>query len=119
VFHTLVQHLGYCAGCADERPLVVLEHGPRGLRAWLAGIGAEDRALSYACLVCGRTEHVPLTEAEDAEYDATLPRWADPLPALVVVPSPPRAVVRPQVRIITLPAGDLTPTYSHALALSA
>jgi hypothetical protein len=75
---------GFCAGCSDERPLVVVEHGPRGLRAWLSGAGPEDRTLSYGCLLCGRSEHVPLTEAEDADYDATLPTWPDILFAEVM-----------------------------------
>lgn len=80
---------GYCAGCATEQPLVLLEHGPRGLRAWLAGIGPEDRTLSYCCLVCGRSEHVPLTEEEDVDYDATLARWPDTfLEPVIVLPEP-------------------------------
>lgn len=79
---------GYCASCPEEQPLAVLEHGERGLRAWLAGVGPEDRTLSYTCLVCGRVEHVPSTEAEDAEHDAALLRWPDwvePAPAAAPV----------------------------------
>ena len=72
---------GFCAPCATERPLLLVEEGPRGLRAWWGGVGAEQRALSYTCGVCGRVEHVPATEAEDAEYDATLLRWPDWTPA--------------------------------------
>ncbi len=69
---------GYCAGChTDARPLLLLQHGARGLRAWLAGVGPDDRSLSYCCGVCGRVEFVPASEAEDRAYDLTLPRWPD------------------------------------------
>jgi hypothetical protein len=96
---------GYCADCDTERPLVLVEHGPRGLRAWLAGVGADDRALTYCCRLCGRNEHVPLTEAEDAEYDATLPTWPDtefeqplvlPVAATVAEPFVPVLVAVPE-----------------------
>lgn len=68
---------GFCASCPVEQPLLLVQTGPHGLRGWLAGAGAEDRSLSYACAVCGRVEHVPATEEEDAAYDATLVRWPD------------------------------------------
>lgn len=84
---------GYCAQCSTDMPLVLVEHGPRGLRAWLSGVGHEDRTLSYCCRVCGRDEHVPATEAEDADYDLTLRRWPDtflpvPAPEVIVLPEP-------------------------------
>lgn len=122
--------LGYCASCDTERPLIVVEHGPRGLRGWLAGIGPEDRTLSHTCRLCGRVEHVPLTEAEDAEYDLTLLRWPDTfLPALHLVPAPlpavvaPRLVVLPQprkpvVHVLTLPVEQVLATDDRLLALS-
>ncbi len=69
---------GYCAGCrTDDRRLLLVQHGPRGVRAWLAGVDADNRSLSYCCAVCGRVEFVPATEAEDRAYDLTLPRWPD------------------------------------------
>src|SRR4051812_25597002 len=68
---------GFCASCPEEQPLLLVESGPHGLRGWLSGAGAEDRTLSYSCAVCGRVEHVPATEEEDAAYDATLTRWPD------------------------------------------
>ena len=68
---------GFCASCPVEQPLLLVAHGPHGLRAWLAGAGPEDRTLSYSCQVCGRVEHVPATDAEDAGYDAGLLRWPD------------------------------------------
>lgn len=117
--HLLTRYAGYCAGCAAERPLALVEVGPRGVRAWLAGVGPEDRALSYCCQVCGRNEHVPLTEAEDAAYDVTLARWPD-FP-LALRPQVPLALPRPRpvVRVLTLPVDPVSPTWSHALALSA
>lgn len=118
MYHLLTRWNGYCAGCATERPLALVEAGPRGLRAWLAGIGPDDRALSYCCGVCGRVEHVPLTEAEDAEHDATLPRWPD---LDLTAPAVPAALPqqRPVVRVLTLPVAPVSPTWSHALALTA
>jgi hypothetical protein len=144
VYFSIAHHDGYCAGCHDERPLVVIEHGPRGLRAWLAGVGAEDRELSYSCLLCGRTEHVPLTEAEDVEYDATLATWPDwmpsvepvvpehvapvavvpePVPVTVVLPDTgpvvalPAAARKPLVRIMTLPTPRVEATDDQLLSL--
>lgn len=83
----LTSWTGFCAGCPVEQPLLLVESGPHGLRAWLSGAGPEDRTLSYACAVCGRVEQVPATEEEDAAYDATLVRWPDWVaePAAVVV----------------------------------
>ena len=77
MYFPLTTFEGYCASCETERPLLVIEHGARGFRAWLAGSGHEDRTLSHTCRVCGRNEHVPLTEAEDEAYDLTLRRWPD------------------------------------------
>jgi hypothetical protein len=97
--------------------------------AWLAGVGPEDRALSYSCLVCGRVEHVPPTEAEDAEYEATLPTWPDwtpvvqPVAAIAVMPEPVAAVIeapparRPVVRIVTMPVQRVGATDDNLLAL--
>lgn len=127
MYFPLAWYAGYCATCDTEQPLVLVEHGPRGLRAWLSGTGPEDRDLSYTCRVCGRVEHVPLTEAEDDEYAATLLTWPDTfLEAAAAVPTvvQPAAVVeddvyavaartllaappvpprRPTLRVITLP----------------
>ncbi len=70
--------IGYCADChADDRRLLLVQRGPRGVRAWLAGVGPDNRSLSYCCSVCGRVEFVPATEAEDRAYDLALPRWPD------------------------------------------
>src|SRR3954454_24397808 len=68
---------GFCASCPVEQPLLLVQSGPHGLRGWLSGAGPEDRTLSHVCAVCGRVEHVPATEEEDASYDAPLVRWPD------------------------------------------
>ena len=53
---------GWCDPCEVERPLVLTETGPRGLRAWLHGLGHEDRALTLTCAVCGEWQSVPHDE---------------------------------------------------------
>lgn len=107
---TVAEHDGYCVRCDTERPLVIQSHGGHGLRAWLAGVGPEDRELSYTCRVCGQLEHVPLTDAEDDEYAATLPTWPDwtpvQIPVLAQVPEP-----------IEVPAGDVFALAATRLAL--
>lgn len=113
-FATVASYDGYCVRCDGERPLVVQTRGAHGFRAWLAGVGLEDRDLSYTCRVCGQVEHVPHTQAEDDEYAATLPTWPD-LPVPVVAALPER---RPVVRVITLPGVRVSAT-DHLLALSA
>ncbi len=115
VYTPVAWHDGYCVGCDDEQPLVVTERGPRGLRAWLAGVGREDRTLSYTCRVCGQREQVPLTEAEDEEHAATLLCWPDwtphvspvaaaapvtAIPVTIIAMPAPRA---PLVHVLTLP----------------
>lgn len=118
---------GFCAPCATERPLVLVAYGRHGVRAWLAGVGPEDRALSYCCLVCGRLEQVPATEELDAEYDATLLRWPDHvvvaasvpvpgiLPLVALVPQPRRALVQ----VVTGSRPTVTATDGRLLSLVA
>ena len=105
-FATVASYDGYCVRCDVERPLVVQTRGAHGFRAWLAGVGLEDRELSYTCRVCGQVEHVPQTEAEDVEYAATLPTWPDWQPAVVVE----LHERRPVVRVITLPIARVSAT---------
>ena len=56
---------GWCDPCGTERPLVLVEIGPRGVRAWLGGVGIEDRALNLTCRVCGQWQSVPQHEEDD------------------------------------------------------
>jgi hypothetical protein len=58
---------GWCDPCGTERPLVLTEAGPRGLRAWTRGASWEDRELGLYCRVCGEHQVVPLQEEDDAE----------------------------------------------------
>ncbi|MDX6217504.1 MAG: hypothetical protein QOG99_3088 [Frankiales bacterium] len=90
-YRVITSWTGFCASCPAEQPLLLVSHGPHGVRAWLSGAGHEDRTLSYACSVCGRVEFVPATEDEDVYYDATLARWPDWIeeafePVLVTAP---------------------------------
>jgi hypothetical protein len=109
VYFPLAHYDGYCVSCDVEQPLVLLERGARGLRAWLAGVSHQDRSLSYTCLVCGRVEPVPLTEAEDAEYDTTLATWPDWSP--VVRPGP-----APVLEPILVAVGDVYAQAAQRLA---
>jgi hypothetical protein len=58
---------GWCDPCGEERPLALTEHGRRGLRAWLGGVGAEDRTLLLACELCGVGQDVPRRESDDPD----------------------------------------------------
>lgn len=55
---------GWCDPCETERPLLLTESGQRGLRAWLHGVGAEDRALILTCAVCGEWQAIDHDEAD-------------------------------------------------------
>jgi hypothetical protein len=69
---------GWCDPCETERPLALTESGDHGLRAWLRGVGAEDRSLTLTCGVCGEWQSVP-HEEDDLAWD--LPT-SSPLSAL-------------------------------------
>jgi hypothetical protein len=70
---------GWCDPCETERPLVLTETGERGLRAWLHGIGHEDRELTLTCGVCGEWQAVPYDEED-------VPEVAPVEPIAAVVP---------------------------------
>jgi hypothetical protein len=121
-FATVASYDGYCASCDTERPLVLQTQGAHGFRAWLSGVGLEDRELTYTCRVCGRVEHVPHTEAEDDAYAATLATWPDWMP---VAPQPvevpvevPAASVEPVAvpQVVRLPEPVAADVFSLAAA---
>ena len=56
---------GWCDPCGTERPLALTEHGDHGLRAWMRGVGIEDRSLVLTCKVCGQWQQVPQLEEDD------------------------------------------------------
>ena len=59
---------GFCLPCGrDDRPLVLTRSGASGLRAWIAGIGDDERTLLLTCRVCGEWQVVPLREQDDPE----------------------------------------------------
>ena len=87
---------GWCDPCETERPLVLTETGERGIRAWLRGIGAEDRSLTLTCLVCGEWQEVPFDEADVADVVA-------------VTASPVTAVRRLGARQVIVRSAPLTP----------
>lgn len=88
---------GYCLPCdRDDRPLVLTRSGASGLRAWLAGIGDDERTLLLTCRICGQWQVVPLREQDDPEVVMA------PVPA--AVPQPRRATAaRPVVVQVALP----------------
>ena len=75
---------GWCDPCGLERPLALTEHGPRGVRAWLTGVGIEDRSLVLACEVCGQWQAVPQLEEDDPEVAETA---VPPILATAILPS--------------------------------
>lgn len=64
---------GWCDPCEVERPLVLTEHGRRGVRAWLSGIHHEDRGLHLTCRVCGIYQVVVRLEEDDPEVEVAPP----------------------------------------------
>ncbi len=95
---------GYCLPCGrEDRPLVLTRSGASGLRAWVAGIGDDERTLLLTCRVCGDWQIVPLREEDDPEIAVAealgaaapvAPVMAMTRPAAAAVP----AAVRPPSR---------------------
>jgi hypothetical protein len=65
----LARWTGWCDPCETERPLVLTETGERGVRAWLRGVGAEDRELTLTCGICGEWQAVAYDEADEDETE--------------------------------------------------
>jgi hypothetical protein len=97
---------GWCDPCGTERPLALTEHGDHGLRAWMRGVGIEDRSLVLACKVCGQWQSVPRFEEDDPEVVVArteVPR----ILATALLPARRSIVVAtaaPAPKAITLPA---------------
>jgi hypothetical protein len=93
---------GWCDPCETERPLALTETGEHGVRAWLRGVGAEDRTLTLTCGVCGEWQDVPFDEEDDEplEIAASATTALQPLGArqvvLCAVPYPAEAVPAPR-----------------------
>ena len=64
VVKRLARWTGWCDPCETERLLVLTEAGPRGVRAWLSGVGYEDRTLTLTCVACGQYQLVPWDEPD-------------------------------------------------------
>lgn len=62
---------GWCDPCETERPLLLTESGERGLRAWLHGVGPEDRALVLTCAVCGEWQAIDPDE-QDVDHEPAI-----------------------------------------------
>lgn len=63
---------GWCSPCQrEDRPLVLTRSGRGGVRAWLAGLGDDDRLLLLTCRVCGGWQFVPAREEDDPEVVLT------------------------------------------------
>jgi hypothetical protein len=95
---------GWCDPCETERPLVLTETGQRGVRAWLRGIGHEDRELTLTCGVCGEWQAVTHDEQDLPEVGAPLAPIAAVTPlgvSSIVV----RTAVLTPARLTSMPAG--------------
>lgn len=99
---------GYCLPCGrEDRPLVLTRSGATGLRAWIAGIGDDERTLLLTCRVCGEWQVVPLREEDDPEVVVEVVRPAAERVAVAVrLPSPrtaPAAGAIPALQLVPLP----------------
>lgn len=95
---------GWCDPCDVERPLVLTEHGRRGVRAWLSGIHHEDRGLHLTCRVCGVYQVVPRLAEDDPEVEVAPPS----VPRILATAlRPARSVVVASKPAVTAKALDL------------
>jgi len=69
----LAKWTGWCDPCETERPLLLTRTGEHGLRAWLRGVGDEDRELRLTCRVCGEWQDVGWEDEEVEEAVVVVP----------------------------------------------
>lgn len=117
---------GWCSPCErEDRPLVLTRSGPGGLRAWLAGLGDDDRLLLLTCRVCGDWQHVPAREEDDPEIVLVEQLEAEVREAVaaIVLPAARAEVPAPRraaPRIVTVPESVTTLAFSpEAVAAAA
>lgn len=106
----LARWTGWCDPCETERPLVLTETGQRGVRAWLRGIGHEDRKLTLTCGVCGEWQDVPHDEADVVEVRTAPVVAPHPIGAHQVVV---RAVTFTPYPVTPLPAPRVPVSDTH------
>ena len=92
---------GWCDPCETERPLVLTEAGERGVRAWLRGVGHEDRSLKLTCCCCGEWQEIPPAEEDLAEAPAAPIVALQPVGTRQIVVRPPAAAVYPAAPVPT------------------
>lgn len=69
---------GWCDPCGLERPLLLTAKGEFGPRAWLSGVGMEDRTLVLTCAVCGEWQLCPWDEEFPQEAVALVEAGPEP-----------------------------------------
>lgn len=75
---------GWCDPCATERPLLLTARGEFGPRAWLGGVGMEDRTLVLTCAVCGEWQLCPWDEEFPPEPVAYVEEVTEPVQTRIV-----------------------------------
>ena len=98
----LARWTGWCDPCETERPLVLTEAGERGIRAWLRGVGHEDRLLRLTCCVCGEWQDVPPAEEDLAPLPTAPIVTLQPVGAMQIVAHAATRAVRPVVSVPTV-----------------
>jgi hypothetical protein len=100
----LARWTGWCDPCETERPLVLTEAGERGLRAWLRGVGHEDRSLKLTCCCCGEWQEVPPAEDDLPEATTALIVALHPVGTRQVAVRAPARSVSPAYPDVPVPA---------------
>lgn len=105
---------GWCSPCErEDRPLVLTRSGPGGLRAWLTGLGDDDRVLLLTCRVCGEWQHVPAREQDDPEVVLVDDEVVEAVAAVVAQA---RELPIPLVLVPAPRAGQTLPVQAEELA---